>query len=135
MIDIENLLKKIQTLNLLYVEDNEKARESALMLFDDLFDNIIVAVDGKDGLEKFQSNKIDLIITDLSMPEMDGIEMSKLIKQIDKNIPIIILSAMTNTETVEKAKCVGINCFINKPIDDIDTLFEEFGKIIKKRNG
>ncbi|RLA78322.1 MAG: response regulator [Epsilonproteobacteria bacterium] len=135
MIDIDTLLKEIQTLNLLYVEDNEEARESALMLFNDLFDNIIVAIDGKDGLEKFQSNKIDLIITDLSMPEMDGLEMSKTIKQIDNNIPIIILSAITDISIMEKANNIGINCFINKPLDDIDILFKEFENIIIKKNG
>jgi len=132
MIDLDSFLEQISSLKLLYVEDNKEARESALMLLDDLFDNITIAVDGLDGLEKFKENEIDLIITDVSMPEMDGIEMSRAIKEIDKEMSIIVLSAITNISIKEEARDIGIDCFINKPIADIDILFNELEKITNK---
>jgi len=133
MFDIENLIEQTQELTLLYVEDNEDARESTLFILDDLFDNIIIAVDGKDGLEKFKNNKIDLVITDVSMPNMDGLEMSRAIKEIDNSLSIIILTALTNTSTIKEATEMGIDNFINKPIDDVDLLFDNLKKIVKKQ--
>ncbi len=132
MFDIEDLINRTQKLTLLYVEDNEDARESTLFILDDLFDNIIIAVDGKDGLEKFKNNKIDLILTDVSMPNMDGLEMSRAIKKIDDNIGIIVLTALTNTSTIKEATEMGIDSFINKPIDDVDLLFKTLKRIVEK---
>lgn len=134
MINIDDLIEVTKDLRLLYVEDNEDARESTLLVLDDLFDNIIVAVDGEDGLNKFKNNTIDLIITDISMPNIDGLKMSKAIKQIDYNIPIIILTALTDLSVIKEAIDIGIDSFINKPLEDIDILFNKLNQIIKKIN-
>ena len=54
MFDIMSIIKYTKDLTLLYVEDNKEARESTLMILENLFDNIIIGIDGKDGLEKFK---------------------------------------------------------------------------------
>ncbi|RLA84470.1 MAG: hypothetical protein DRG78_01305 [Epsilonproteobacteria bacterium] len=141
MLNLDNLINQTKNLKLLYVEDNKDARESTLQILEDVFDDIVVAVDGKDGLDKFmkfcndgenKNNKIDLVITDIAMPNMDGLEMSKAIKQINKNIPIIVLTALTDIETVKNAIDIGVDSFVNKPVEDIDILFYKIEQCSKK---
>jgi len=92
---INDLVTYSKNLKLLYVEDNEEAREAVLVMLNEFFNNITVAIDGQDGLDKFNINNFDLIITDINMPKLNGLEMIREIKEINKNIPILILSACT----------------------------------------
>ncbi len=131
MINIENILKYTQDLTLLYVEDNKDTRESTLLILNDLFNNIIIAVNGEDGLNKFKNNDIDLIITDINMPILDGLSMCKAIRQIDNNQSIIVLTAITEIETLKEAIDIGVNTFINKPLQDINILFNKIHYISK----
>jgi CheY-like chemotaxis protein len=132
MKNIEDIISHTSKLTLLYVEDNIDAREAILLLLEDIFEDIIVAANGQDGLDKFQNNKIDLILTDINMPIMDGLEMSKEIKKIDDDMPIIILTALTELSTLKKAIDIGIDSFINKPFTNIDILFDKLSNIVKK---
>jgi len=117
MIDVDNLIKYSQDLTLLYVEDNEDAREMTTMILEDFFDNIIVAVDGEDGLKKFEENNIDLIITDINMPNLNGLQMCKKIRNIDAEVPIIVLSAHNEDSFFMDSIKIGINGYLLKPID------------------
>lgn len=132
MLDIEELIEKLQSIKLLYVEDNLEARESTMMLFEDIFEEITVAVDGIDGLEKFKKDSFDLIITDVSMPNLDGLEMSSKIKKIDKEVSIIALSALNDTTVTKRASEIGINHILTKPLEDIDVLFEKLNIIVNE---
>ena len=106
-----------KTLKVLYVEDNEEARESTVALLSNIFNNIETGVDGKDGLEKFKKQKFDLVITDILMPRMNGLEMIEEIKKIDKNIPIIIISAYNGNDYLLKSIKLGVRGYLLKPID------------------
>jgi len=114
---MEELMKFAQELQVLYVEDNQDARESTLGLLDNIFNNITTAVDGQDGLEKFQTKSFDLVLTDINMPKMNGIEMLTKIRETDKDIPILILSAYNESgyfiETIKQ----GVEGYLLKPID------------------
>ncbi len=132
MFAIDNLIEDAKDLVILYVEDNEDARKSTLLILEDIFDNIIVAVDGQDGLEKFKNNKVDFIITDITMPNMDGLEMSKAIKLINEDMPILILSAVTDISIFKEAIDISIDSFVNKPLIDINIVFNKLHQIIKK---
>ena len=66
------------------------------------------------------------------MPNMDGLKMAKKIKQLDSEIPIIILTAISDISTVQEAINIGIDSFINKPLDDINTLFSKLNNIVQK---
>jgi len=117
MINIEETIKYAKNLTLLYVEDNQDAREMTSMILDDFFGSIIFGVDGEDGLQKFKDNHIDLIITDINMPKMNGIEMCEAIRAINDEIPLIILSAHNEDNFFLQSIRLGINGYILKPID------------------
>ena len=114
-----NLLNKVRVL---YVEDDPKIRDSLASLFEKLFLEVIVAVDGKDGYEKFkEANQnrvvIDAVISDITMPTMDGIEMLKLIKEIDKDIPFILTTAYSDVHYFKEAIKLNVTHYAIKPIN------------------
>jgi len=118
-------VKNLKSITVLFVEDEENIRKALNNAIKDEFKNFILARDGKDGLKKFQKYKPDIVITDILMPIMDGLEMSKEIKKMSKETPIIVLSAFDEKERLLKAIDVGINKYLIKPIDTeelMDTL-------------
>jgi len=117
MINIEDVIESSKNLKLLYVEDNQDAREMTSMILEDYFDSIIVAVDGLDGLEKFKENDIDIVITDINMPKMDGLEMCSKIREIDDEVPLLILSAHNEESFFTQSIQTGVNGYLLKPID------------------
>ena len=119
------------TLALLYVEDNEQARKSTQIILQEYFNHIIVAIDGEDGFEKFQKNPIDLIITDINMPKMNGIEMIKKIRALNIEIPILIVSAYDDTQYFTDSIKHGVQGYILKPLN-INQLDETITRIIEK---
>jgi len=125
--NIENIMKYSKNLKLLYVEDNKEARESTVLVLEEFFDNIIIAIDGKDGYDKFQENKIDVIITDINMPRLNGLEMTAKIKELDSDIPILILSAYNESEFFMDSIKIGIEGYLFKPID-----IEQFMSVLSK---
>ncbi len=102
---------------LLYVEDSLAIRDILLKRLKKKVKKLIVAVDGEDGLEKFYKYKPDMILTDVTMPKMNGIEMSKKIKETNKIIPIIVLSAHNDTKYLLEAIELGISGYLLKPVD------------------
>ncbi|MEJ5993011.1 response regulator [Pedobacter sp. Du54] len=84
---------------------------------------LIVATNGLDAIEKFKNTEISLVIMDLYMPEMDGFEASKRIKEISKETPIIVISTTTIAEDDLK-KDIGIDYFLAKPLNV--TKFKDF---------
>jgi len=110
------IIKYLQNLKLLYVEDNKETRESTLFLLQDIFKDIVVAIDGQDGLEKFEDHDIDIVITDINMPRLNGLKMAEKIKKIDSNIPIVILSAHMQTEFLIESIKINIKGYLLKPI-------------------
>ncbi len=122
------LLGKLQNVKVLYVEDNKDVREQTLKMLEDLFDDIYTAENGLEALNTFKLVKnFELIITDINMPIMDGIEMSKNIREIDSNIPIIVMSAHHENKILEDIKQYNITQYLFKPInldEFINTLSE-----------
>jgi len=79
---------------------------------------IIEAVDGVDALKKMSTNKIDLILTDINMPVMDGLKLVSMVRQnsATKEVPIIIITTEGADEDREKGLALGANAYIAKPI-------------------
>ena len=118
--NLESAIEFFSNTKLLYVEDNKEAREATLGIFEEFFGDIFIAVDGKDGYEKFIKNyeDIDLIITDINMPNMNGMEMITKIKESKlKEVPILILSAHNEVNYFINSIRVGVNGYLLKPID------------------
>ena len=136
MENLENIIQYSKNLKLLYVEDNKEARESTLMILEEFFDDIAVAIDGANGLEKFEQNQetitkeskaFDLIITDINMPKMDGLTMIENIREKSPEIPIIVFSAHKETKYLLRAIELQVDGFLSKPLD-----LQQYGKIIFK---
>lgn len=125
-------MKNFKELTLLLVEDEDSIRESMQEVFSGVFQKVISASNGDEGLKKFKKFSPDIVITDIMMPIMDGLEMSKQIKEVSKNTPVIILSAYSEKERLLKAIDVGIDKYVIKPID-MDELFVVLEQIVKTK--
>lgn len=118
-------------LNILYVEDESIIRHSTAPILKKISKEVFVACDGEEALELFQQNyhldeydRIDLIITDLNMPKMDGFKMLENIRKINDGIPAIITTAHLDDGLFEKVSQLDIlNDYLAKPID-MKKLFE-----------
>ncbi len=131
MNSIDEIIKYSKDLKLLYVEDNKDSREMTSMILEDFFDNILIAIDGEDGYQKFIQNDIDIIITDINMPKMNGLEMIAKIKEIDADIPILVLSAHNEDDFFIKSIKLGVDGYLLKPID-LEQLVAMINKTVKK---
>ena len=138
MISLEETIKYTKKLRLLYVEDNQEARASTLAVLEEFFQDILVAVDGQDGLDTFTKNKtspdnnhIDIIITDINMPNLNGLKMIAKIRKIDKAIPILVLSAYNESGFFIDSIKLGIEGYLLKPID-IEQFLGVLNKVVEK---
>lgn len=108
---------RIYELKVLLVEDELIIRESFRSLLKRRVKKFITAKDGLDGLEKFKQERPDIVMTDIKMPKMDGLEMIAKIKEIDPDTIIVVISAHSETEYLLDAIEVGVNNFLIKPVD------------------
>lgn len=115
--ELEELISKTMALNILYVEDDEILRVSTVGVLENFFENILVATNGLEALEVFKNNQVDIILTDISMPKMDGVELIRNIRDTNKDIPVLVISAFNETDVVEEVEELGISGYIFKPIE------------------
>ena len=104
---------------ILLVEDNEMNRDMLSRRLQRRGYDVIVAVDGREGIEKAEAEKPDLILMDLSLPVLDGWEATRRLKASDdtKSIPVIALSAHAMTGDREKALDAGCDDYDTKPVE------------------
>ncbi|MCK9256680.1 MAG: response regulator transcription factor [Sulfurospirillaceae bacterium] len=107
----------LKHLTILFVEDEQSIRDALVSAIEDEFARVITAKDGEEGFKKFKKYKPDIVVTDISMPVMDGLDMARAIKEISKDTPIIILSAFSERERLIKAIDVKVDKYLIKPID------------------
>ena len=84
------------------------------------FRDVYLAADGAEGLEKFREYRPDLVVTDIEMPKLDGLEMSKEIRKISPDTPIILTTAYNEDAQVEEGKRIGVSAYLLKPVDYAD---------------
>ena len=111
----KEVLKQVKVL---YVEDDNEIRPIVERGLRRRVKELAVAVDGLDGLEKYKTFAPDIILTDIKMPNMDGLEMSEKIKSINKDIQIIIMSAHSESEFLFRSIDMGIDGYLLKPVDN-----------------
>ena len=128
---MNDLIKNTKEFNILYVEDDKEARISTLKFFKSFFLNVDTALNGEDAWLKFQNNKYDIVITDINMPEMCGIELISKIREYNPTLPILVLSAYNNTEYFLESIKYGIDGYLLKPID-LEPFFFTISKITRK---
>lgn len=125
---IEGLKEISSNMNVLVVEDNKELNSELVDLLKLFFNSVYFAYDGEEGLGLYKNtDNIDLVISDINMPKMDGLEMIRHIKYINKDQNCLVLSAYSDLKYVLQIVELGVNQFIPKPYEINDFL----NKIIK----
>lgn len=110
-----SLKELCRTKRVLYVEDDVHVRTQTRKMLQVYFDDIVEESDGEKGFKSFQTQHFDIIFTDITMPQMDGLRMIELIRKTNKEIPIVIFSAYDTTEYFLKTIEQGVSAYILKP--------------------
>jgi YesN/AraC family two-component response regulator len=118
-------------ISVLYVEDEPSARDILCSVFASKyrFTRLDAAENGELGLALFQEHHHDIVITDISMPVMDGVEMAAAIRDIDPETVIIVLTAHSGTRYLLDSIELGINNYVLKPVN-YEKLFAAIDKSI-----
>tara|TARA_R110002020_G_scaffold993_5_gene4928 strand:- start:14189 stop:14557 length:369 start_codon:yes stop_codon:yes gene_type:complete len=105
--------------NILTVDDSASIRMTTRIALSNAGYTITEAVDGRDGLSKAKSGSFDLIVTDLNMPNMNGLEMIQELRKSPAHtgVPIIFLTTESDVEMKTKAKAAGATGWVTKPFD------------------
>jgi two-component system, sensor histidine kinase and response regulator len=118
-------------IKVLYVEDHVAAREALYMLLETIFPAVLVASNGLEGLEVYEKNEIDLIITDINMPEIDGISMIEKIRDKNKEVKIVVFSAHEKIEYLSRCIELGVDGFLTKPLNQ-QKYFQTLYKVVEQ---
>lgn len=102
----------LRELRVLYVEDEEMIRCSMTEMLRRRAREVVVAQDGREGLARFMNDRPDIVITDIEMPYMNGIEMIAAIREISPDIPVVVITAYND----EKHRADKANVTLFKPI-------------------
>jgi len=113
--------------SILYVEDDEITRECMNVMLIRIFKKVFVATNGYEAFEIFKHNRVDLVLTDLDMPIINGIELIKLIKIMGIETKIFVYSAR-KFEDIKELKELKITDFFQKPLD-----YKVFKESMKKK--
>jgi DNA-binding response OmpR family regulator len=97
--------------------------------------NVLTASDGLEGLDAVSANRPDLVLLDVMMPRMDGVEVAKRLKadEATRDIPIILLSAKAQSADIEKGLAAGADDYVTKPFDPLELLDKVTALIDSKR--
>lgn len=114
--------KKYRNIKILCVEDEEFIRENQIDYLKNFFDTVLEASNVKEALQIVEKEKPQLIITDIKMSDINGLEMIRLIREHNTKIKIIVLSAFSNKEYLLDAIDLGLVKYLIKPIDH-ETLY------------
>ena len=114
----------MKQINVLVVDDDREVLSTLSEILSELRVNPITAIDGAEAIENIKTRKIDLIITDLMMPNMDGFELIQKTRQLNINIPIAVISGHGEVKNVVSALSRGAYNFITKPftIKEIESI-------------
>lgn len=110
-------LTVLKSLNLLYIEDETNIRENLTTTLNLMCNTTFACANAKEALEIFRKEQVDIVLSDISMPYMSGLELAKKIREEDKSIPIILLSAHTDTPYLLEATRLKLIDYITKPVD------------------
>ena len=101
----------------LYVEDEEVSRTALGESLARLVEKVVLADSGRAGLEAFARHEPDLVITDITMPGMNGLAMARELKRTRPQVPIIVTTAFSDTQYMLEAIEIGVDGYVLKPVD------------------
>jgi diguanylate cyclase (GGDEF)-like protein len=120
----------LKNFTLLYVDDDQMMQENMGFILQSRVKHLYQAKNGEEGLKIFKEKKPDIIVTDVCMPLLNGLDMSEKIKKENEETPILMISGFEDTENLIKAINIGVDYFIPKPID-IDLFLNRLNMIAK----
>jgi DNA-binding NtrC family response regulator len=112
---VEDVRMKPSKYTILVVDDEEPLRNLIVSFLSKLGHSCVTAIDGVDALDKIKGNKIDAVVTDMKMPNMDGITLTSKISIQYPELPVMIMTAFDEGDTAGIAICAGARDFIKKP--------------------
>jgi len=115
-IKVEEFYNNARNLTVLYVEDDKFMREVTTDILEKYFLKVSVAKNGLEGLQQYMDQKVDIVITDIHMPDMNGLEMVNKIKKINSSQNIVVISSASDKGTLLDFIEAGIDSFIVKPL-------------------
>ncbi|WP_295436979.1 EAL domain-containing protein [uncultured Thiodictyon sp.] len=107
----------LRALSVLYVEDEDEIRDELAVYLRRRVARVYTAADGQAGLDAFTNHQPDLVITDIRMPVMNGLEMAERIRAVNAKVPIIIMTAFEETSYFQKAIELGVDRYLTKPLN------------------
>lgn len=117
----------LRHLTVLYVEDDEDAREQFIVFLKRITGVLLTANDGEQGLAAYHEHHPHIIITDIQMPNLDGLSMVREIRKLDKTVCIIVLTAFEQVDYLKASINMGVNKYVTKPVNGLqlhETLLE-----------
>lgn len=125
------IINRLKEKTILLVEDEYVIRNNIASMLKIFFKEVYTACDGLEGVDKYEENLPNIVMTDLKMPNMGGFELIEELKKRSSKAYTIIVSAHTDTELLIDAIHNGVDRYIIKPVTE-DELFEAFEAYIKK---
>ena len=109
---------RLKNFTILYVEDEPTTQELIGEILSDSCKEVFIASNGEEGLELYKEKKPDIVLSDIAMPHMDGLEMSEAIKSINPQQAIALFTAFSQSSYLKKAAELEISTYILKPLDE-----------------
>jgi CheY-like chemotaxis protein len=108
---------ELKQLTVLYVEDEESIRNEVAYFLTRRVGKLLTAANGREGLDLYHSRRPDLVLSDIQMPVMSGLDMAAAIKRLQRETPVILTTAFNDTNYLQNAIALGIDGYVLKPID------------------
>jgi len=109
-------MSNLNELTLLYIEDDDELRQQFVRILRPKFKRIYEAVDGLEAVEKYELFSPDIMLVDINVPKVDGLNVIEEVRKSDKNIPIVILSAYSDQKKLLRAVKLGLSEYLIKPV-------------------
>lgn len=132
---IKQLQAEAAHLDVLYAEDEPSARELLHSLLRKFFRSVDAVANGEEALERIEkgSKRYHILLTDLAMPEMDGLELIRRIREREEKIHVLIISAHSDTHNLLKAVELGVEYFLIKPVEN-ERLYHVLLRMVRRIN-
>jgi len=122
-----------ESARILIIDDEEGMRDFLSFVFKTEGYQALTAADGQEALELVERDNIDAILTDLKMPGMDGIELLRRIRELDRNVVVVIMTAYASLQSALEAMKYGAYDYLLKPFDDVDTVMDTIARAVERR--
>jgi len=126
LFEVGIMLSNKKDVNILVVEDDKALADNLVEYLSNLGYSATVTYGGRDGLRRFEQGDFQLVITDLKMPEMDGMELLEAVKAIDSRVMVIVITGYGTIESAVRAIKNGAYDFIPKPfkLDELEVIIK-----------